>query len=313
MARSTRKALGGFTLVELLVVIGIIAVLISILLPSLNRARENAKRVACASLLRQVGIATRAYAAENKDALPPLNGDNGSPFYDCNGAFPPTPTPFTSINVAFARSVQWAGWGNTSVGTNVSTPAIGSGIGRLVASKFLKGKYESMIQCPSGEVQWDNFNNLYFYNGHLAVRTNAAAGPTVFYTQAWWKKLSKYGKLPSGPVNAYLFSGNSNAGPQANPVAIPPRQMALAGDPILTPSTGAVFGYNPHNMGSRRAYNLLYADGSVKTAVVPQSIARGNINSAPRFLDMLGMLESTVDGSPLLPLNAQYGLVPINP
>lgn len=66
--RKVRRS--GFTLVELLVVIGIIALLVSILLPVISKAQESARRASCLSNLRQVHHAFSFYALDNKDRVP---------------------------------------------------------------------------------------------------------------------------------------------------------------------------------------------------------------------------------------------------
>ena len=74
-SRSTRRRPPAFTLVELLVVIGIIAALIGILLPTLSRAREKAKQVQCQSNLRDIGAQLLIYAQKwNGWIIPPGRG-----------------------------------------------------------------------------------------------------------------------------------------------------------------------------------------------------------------------------------------------
>ena len=69
--RHERQRRGAFTLVELLVVVGIIAVLVSMLLPALNKAKEAASQVQCQSNLKQIGIALMMYAQANRGYPPP--------------------------------------------------------------------------------------------------------------------------------------------------------------------------------------------------------------------------------------------------
>jgi prepilin-type N-terminal cleavage/methylation domain-containing protein len=70
--RRSRKLNQGFTLVELLVVIGIIAVLIGVLLPALSKAREQAKIIQCASNERQILLMFAQYAVQQRGWLPPF-------------------------------------------------------------------------------------------------------------------------------------------------------------------------------------------------------------------------------------------------
>jgi prepilin-type N-terminal cleavage/methylation domain-containing protein/prepilin-type processing-associated H-X9-DG protein len=147
----------GFTLVELLVVISIIALLMAILLPALNKARTQAKRIVCLSDLRQLTLGWTAYASGNNDKIV-----NGAPVTlvqcpscpapttsDLCGASPPAPPGSSGYNQVDYQDHQnelpWIGGYNIATASDCGKKcAIDSG----ALWRYIKDY--KLYHCPTG-------------------------------------------------------------------------------------------------------------------------------------------------------------------
>jgi prepilin-type N-terminal cleavage/methylation domain-containing protein len=269
-----RRRPQAFTLVELLVVIGIIAILIGILLPVLSRVRQQAQVTKCAALLRQITAATIMYANDNKGALPPLRNYAGDTF------------PFA--NAGYLQNQDW-----------INNKEIGSNIGRLVALKYLGGvgipagwtsgnaPPSPYYECPNAIPDpSDNNRYKYFYNFHMkAVDTSSKNLYRI------WPKIQKYRRSPQGATQLYnLTTGTQAAG------AYPSVPRAIVTDPVYGHVTNGR-AYATHNFRKSMAFNLGFTDGSVRTVQVKPDTQLPKSGDYKQIISIVQYLEQLLGGS----------------
>lgn len=276
----------GFTLVELLVVIGIIALLISILLPSLNRAREAANRIKCGSNIRQIGQAMRAYAIDDVRS----------------GAFPRTYYVRGTTPAAYplAQAGSFVVVGDTDLLAGTTTGAAGPNPGDPLADPFMAPPpvtdpdmrpgandvtaafYHLMRQsdltpevfvCPSANAEPVEFAAGRGKSAYVNWAQPVQNGSFSFFNM--YPDVDAYGrgfKWTDSLSSTYAVASDINPGRTLN------RDNVTA---VSTNSSNKEMRLGNSNNHNKEGQNVLFADGSVRFVNTPfEGPQRDNIFTA---------------------------------
>lgn len=282
--RHSQKRAAGFTLIELLVVVAIIALLISILLPSLARARELSKRTVCAANVKGIGNGFATYATGNADDWP-------------IPAFYNAPLAGTT-NIQYEQSVgYWRGSltasdvGETTDATTNTRMSTTRAFWYLVRSGSASPK--SFI-CPSSEDQPNSEDNPQNY-WDFGVGDHIP--PSTSFTNTNWEKgwsqcsygyQVPYGKIgkpnPNVDQDMALVADKGPYGAALEGGKTAPTELYAswgASSPNSTSSPDDWRRFNSPNhggMGDGEGQNVMYADAHVDFIMNPMAgVAKDNI------------------------------------